>query len=186
MKYNFCSYAYTILFLFLLSKKNIAQEPRLDFNLVKKINGVALGKINCITQDRYGYMWFVDAGNTCIRRFDGYRMKTFEYDPSDSNSLDSKGGRGGGIECIAADSSGCIWVNAASGIDKFDPSTRKFVHFRYSATELGGRQIYNILVDHLGVVWIGTSKGLDCLDQKTGKFTHFTHKDNDVASLSCD
>src|SRR4030095_10416419 len=175
-----------LLFIFLMPlsithAQTIAEQGTLlDFNLVKKINGITLGKINCITQDRYGYMWFADQGNNCIVRFDGYKMKIYRYDPSDSNSLDSKT-----IECIAADSSGCIWVNASSGVDKFDPAANKFIHYRYPPTELGDRQIYNIVIDHLGIVWIGTSKGLDRLDQKSGKLTHYTHKDNDTTSLSC-
>jgi signal transduction histidine kinase/ligand-binding sensor domain-containing protein len=154
-----------------------AQHAPLDFNLIKKYNGITIGKINSITQDRNGYMWFADKGNDQLIRFDGYKMKRYKYDPADSNSLDR-----GANECVAVDSIGCVWTNAVSGIDKFDPVTNKFTHYRYKQTE--SRSISNILIDHLGIVWIGTSAGLDRLDQTTGNFVHYTHNDNDNTSLS--
>ena len=169
------------LFLFLIThfvtQVVYAQQTPLGFNLIKKNSGITLGKINSITQDKYGYMWFAESGgNNRIIRFDGYKMKSYKYDPTDSSSLDR-----GGNECIAADSTGCIWTNAASGVDKFDPITNKFIHYRYQSGEIRGIQV--ILIDHLGIVWLGTDKGLDRLDQKAGKFIHYTRKDN---GLSCD
>jgi signal transduction histidine kinase/ligand-binding sensor domain-containing protein len=179
MKPRLCLYFFILLFL--ISKESAAQKAQLDFNLVKKSNDITLGKITSITQDRFGYMWFVDQGHSSIIKFDGYKMKSYSHDPSDSNSLDNKT-----VEGIASDSSGYIWVTTGTGVDKFDPVTEKFIHFRYNPSESGGRASSAILIDHLGIVWVGTSKGLDQLDQKTGKFIHYTHKDNDTTSLSCD
>ncbi len=156
-----------------------AQHTPLDFNLIKEYNGITIGKINSITQDRFGYMWFADNNNNQLIRFDGYKMKSYKYDPNNGNSLD----KGGGSECVAADSTGCIWTNTDAGIDKFDPSTNKFSHYRYKETET--RSISCILIDHLGIVWIGTDKGLDRLDQNTGNFIHYSHRNNDSSSLSC-
>src|SRR4030095_9880423 len=107
-----------------------AQIPQIKFNLVEGTNGISLGKINGITQDKWGYMWFVDQTNRYLIRFDGYRMKTYRNDPLDTNSID-----GANYECIAADSTGGIWVDAARGVDKFDPYTGKFIHFRYPTTK---------------------------------------------------
>ena len=163
----------------LIAQVSASQFVQPDFNLVSGNNGISLGKINGITQDKWGYMWFVDQTNRCLIRFDGYRMKTYRNDPLDTNSID-----GVNYECIAADSTGGIWVDAARGVDKFDPYTGKFIHFRYPPTKARRKEIYNILIDHLGTVWVGTNAGLDRLDQKTGKFIHYEHKDNDPASLS--
>ena len=173
------NWLYFFISLFLFAKESPAQKAPLDFNLIPGTNGISLGKINGITQDKWGYMWFVDQTNRCLIRFDGYRMKTYRNDPLDTNSID-----GVNYECIAADSTGGIWVDAARGVDKFDPYTGKFIHFRYPPTKAGRKEIYNILIDHLGTVWLGTNAGLDRLDQKTGKFIHYEHKDNDPASLS--
>jgi len=177
LKSSYCIFVFISLFLFPI--KSTAQKIQLDFNLVSGKNGISLGKINGITQDKWGYMWFVDQTNKCLVRFDEYRMKTYRNDPLDTNSID-----GVNHECIAADSTGCIWVDAARGVDKFDPYTGKFIHFRYPPTKALRREIYKILIDHLGTVWVGTNVGLDRLDQKTGKFFHYAHKENDPSSLS--
>jgi len=165
--------------LLLITQGVNGQRQLLDFNLVPGNNGISLGKINGITQDKWGYMWFVDQRNKCLIRFDGSRMKTYRHDPLDTNSID-----GVNHECIAADSTGCIWVDAARGVDKFDPHSGKFIHFRYPPTRGRRKDIYKILIDHLGTVWLGTEVGLDRLDQKTGKFFHYEHNDNDSTSLS--
>ena len=170
---------FIFLMLLLITQGVNGQRQPLNFNLVSGNNGISLGKINGITQDKWGYMWFVDQTNRCIIRFDGYRMKTYRNDPLDTNSID-----GVNHECIAADSTGCIWVDAARGVDKYDPYTGKFIHFRYLPTKALRKEIYKMLIDHLGTVWVGTNAGLDRLDQKTGKFIHYEHKDNDPASLS--
>ena len=73
------------------------------------------------------------------------------------------------------------------GLDKFDPSTNKFTHFRHQAAEAGSLandSLSAILVDHENNVWIGTKGGLDLYDRKTGKFIHHANKINDPTSLS--
>jgi len=163
----------------LIAQVGVAQFVQPDFNLVSGKNGISFGKINGITQDKWGYMWFVNQTTRCLTRFDGNRIKTYRNDPLDTNSID-----GLNYECIAADSTGCIWIDATRGVDKFDPYTGKFIHFRYSITKDRRKEIYNILVDHLGTVWVGTNAGLDRLNQETGEFIHYEHKDNDPTSLS--
>ena len=124
----------------LIAQVGVAQFVQPDFNLVSGNNGIPFGKINGITQDKWGYMWFVNQTNRCLTRFDGYRIKTYRNDPLDTNSID-----GLNYECIAADSTGCIWIDATRGVDKFDPYTGKFIHFRYSLTKDRRKEIYNIL-----------------------------------------
>src|SRR5882672_1524260 len=105
----------------LIAEVSASQFVQFDFTLVPGNNGISLGKINGITQDKWGYMWFVDQTNKCLIRFDGYRMKTYRNDPLDTTSID-----GGNYECIAADSNGCIWADDTRGIDKFNHYTGKF------------------------------------------------------------
>jgi len=86
LKSSYRIFVFIILFLF--SIKSSAQKIQLDFNLVSGTNGISLGKINRITQDKWGYMWFVDQRNKCLIRFDGSRMKTYRNDPLDTNSIE--------------------------------------------------------------------------------------------------
>ncbi len=174
-----------VVFLLLLSKEDNAQTRNVRFDLFSGTNGITLGKINGMARDKYGFLWFSDQSNRCIIRFDGNHMVRYQNDPQNPNSL-------GGYypECLAADSSGSIWVGFyGMGLDKFDPVANKFTHYRHNDKDpesLSNDFVSTILVDHLGNVWAGSFHGLDLLDQKTGKFKHFRHENDDANSLSCD
>src|SRR5215831_5627958 len=113
MKFGFHLYLFVLLLL--VSNENTAQKTQLDFNLLTGANGITLGKINGITQDKWGYIWFADQTQRCLTRYDGYRMKTYRHSPTDPTSIEP-----GPMECIAADSSGNIWFPTEKGVDKFD------------------------------------------------------------------
>jgi len=172
---------YIFLLLFLYAIKASGQKGQLDFNLVTGANGITLGKINGITQDKWGYIWFADQNQRCLTRYDGYRMKTYRHNPTDPTSIEL-----GSMECIAADSSGAIWFPTEKGVDKFDPRTNIATHYHFDLkSSCQGGFIAQILVDHLGLIWLGTSAGLYNLDEKTGNFTCYSHRDNDPTTLSC-
>ena len=82
----------------------------------------------------------------------------------------------------------CIWIGfTGSGLDRFDPTTGTFTHFRHQANDTGSIAsdiVSALLIDHLGNFWVGTNGGLDLFDRKTGRFKHFINNDQDSASLS--
>ncbi len=178
---------YILYFLFLLlypaTQDSHAQIQQIKFNLVEGTDGVSLGKINGITQDTKGYMWFADQDKKCITRYDGYKMISYSNDSLNPNSL-------GGTypECILADSSGIIWIGfLGTGLDRFDPETGSFTHFRNiknDPSSLSSDNVLQILMDRHGILWIGTDAGLNCFDQRTGKFKLYRHDVNDLGSLS--
>jgi len=95
------------------------------------------------------------------------------------------------MECILADKSGNIWAGTyGNGLDKFDPKTGIFTHYKHNESDpssISGDTITCILQDQEGMLWIGTSmQGLNRLDPTTGKFTHYRHRENDITSLSFD
>jgi signal transduction histidine kinase/ligand-binding sensor domain-containing protein len=174
---------YLLIFLLFMMDETPAQSIQPRFNLIMGSNGVSLGKINGITRDRQGIMWFSDQDNHCITRYDGTLMTRFSYDPKSPNAL------GGGYpECIFADSTGIIWIGfTGMGLDRFDPETNHFTHFKHQPNDsesLANNVVSALLVDHLGNLWVGTDGGLDLLDQKTGKFKHYRNQLNDSTSLS--
>jgi ligand-binding sensor domain-containing protein len=179
MKPRICLYFFIPLFL--LSKESFAQKTPLDFNLVSGSNGISIGKITGITQDKWGYMWFVDQTNYQLIRYDGYGMKTYRNDPAHTNSINTSG-----FECIAADTLGNIWLPTNNGVDKLNSLTGISTHYRFNKnSSCKGGYTAAIIVDHLNSIWLGTGDGLYTLDQKTGNFTCYSHHDNDQTSLSC-
>ena len=160
-----------------------AQSPQVEFNLFTGIDGVNVGKVNCVTQDANGYMWFSDQTRRCITRFDGYHLTSYRNEPNNPHSL-------GGTypEVIVADTSGIIWIGFyGTGLDKYDPKTGKFTHYRHKKNDpssLSSDTVTSILRDSRGKLWIGSYGGLELLDEKTGKFNHYAHKPDDPQSLS--
>jgi Fic family protein len=73
-------YLHLCLYIFFcfLSTDIPAQVKPFDFNLIAGNKDISVGKVDGITQDKYGYMWFVDQGNSQLVRYDGYRMKVFK------------------------------------------------------------------------------------------------------------
>jgi ligand-binding sensor domain-containing protein len=133
-----------------------------------------------ITQDPRGYMWIVASQQ--LYRYDGYKFKVYMNDPSDSNSMS-------GIrpECVYADKKGFMWVgNLIAGLDKLDPRTGIFTHYRHNndPASISTDSIRAIVEDHEGMLWVGTTNGLNRLDPRTGKFIHFRYDPNDPTSLS--
>ncbi len=107
--------------------------------------------INCITQDRKGFLWIGSLDG--ISRYNGYEFQTFRHDPGDPVSIsDNK------VNYILEDKNGTLWVGAQSGLNSFDPKTEQFTRFPRGAT------VNHIYQDKAGMVWVGTDKGLKCID----------------------
>jgi len=171
-----------IILLLVILQHGIAQNNDLRFNLVEGPNGKPLGKINAITQDPHGYMWFCGQDEKCLYRYDGNRMISFRHDDANPNSLGMTG-----LETVYADDAGIIWVGGY-GLDQYNPATGVFKHYRHEPNDpgsLSANLVSIILKDHQGILWVGTHSGLDRLDEKTGKFIHYRNERGNPRSLSC-
>ncbi|MEO7489621.1 MAG: two-component regulator propeller domain-containing protein [Ferruginibacter sp.] len=179
MKPICCVYIFIISFLF--SKETLAQSATLNFNPLTGSNGKSLGKIMAITQDKQGYMWFASETEKCIYRYDGYRTISFKHDDANPNSLG-----GTGVRTVCADEQGIIWIGLGEGLDRFDPATGIFKHYRHTqnapSSISGG--VHVILIDRQGRLWFGTHEGLDRFEEKTGKFIHYRNEPGNPKSLS--
>ncbi|MBC7875218.1 MAG: SMP-30/gluconolactonase/LRE family protein, partial [Ferruginibacter sp.] len=170
----------TLVVLHLILQVLPLQAQQMVFNPVVPQEGTLKGIVRGITQDAHGYMWFAATG---LHRYDGYHFTSYFNDPSNPYSLAADR-----LESVYTDHNGIIWVGTfGAGLDRFDPSTGIFSHFKYMAddsTTLSNNIVTVIIEDQGGVIWVGTHGGLNRLDQKTGKFTRYQHKANDPGGLS--
>ena len=151
------------LFFQLLFLIGAAQNNELKFNLVEGPNGKPLGKINAITQDPHGYMWFLGQGEQCLYRYDGNRMISFRHDDANLNSLGMTL-----LETVYADDAGIIWVGGMD-LDQYNPATGIFKHYRHVQNDSGSLSVGYvdvILKDHQGTLWVGTHLGWTALTKK--------------------
>ena len=106
-----------------------AQNELLTFNRVPPPTGFHPGSKTGV-QDLEGYMW-IGAYQAPLRRYDGYNYVTYSNDPLNSNSL-----AGNWVEALCASRDGFIWIGTwGYGLDRLDPATGNFKHFRYNTKD---------------------------------------------------
>ncbi len=156
-----------------ISGPGISQTPVFN-NAFKDIVHDNQWNINKIAQDKQGYIWL--ATMTGLQRWDGMELKTFQNNPLDSNSLAANL-----LSSLCIDSSNIIWIATLQhGIDRYDPSTNTFTHFRNNIknpSSLSNDSITNIMADHLGNIWVSTLSDVDILNKTNGKFSHLKTAD---------
>ncbi len=137
-----------------------AQEDQVRFEHITTAQGLSEDVVNCIYQDRRGFMWFgTDDG---LNRYDGYTFTQFQPSPDDSNAINSNI-----IFSVTEDLHGNIWIGTTgSGLNCFDPETEKFTEYRHvpdDSTTLTDDHIMHLFKDSKGRVWIGSLDGLTLL-----------------------
>jgi len=170
-----------LLFLFTYIASTILHAQDLKFNQI--LNGDNnTDFVLSIAQDKYGFIW-LSRQLSGIQRYDGRELKSYQNDPGNSNSPASNY-----IEAFIIDADNIFWLGTIDkGLDRFDPATNTFKHYRHNEKDelsIVSDRINILFADRAGNIWIGTNSGLDMLDKKTGRFTHYVHKPQDKESLS--
>ncbi len=165
----------------LLPVKLFSQDYK--FNHLGVQNGLSQSVINCILEDKNGFMWF--GTQEGLNRYDGYDFSVFKRNPEDSNSLSNNF-----IYALRQDKKGIIWIGTnGGGLNSFNPVTGKFSHFLNdpkNSNSISNDVVRTIHEDPEGKLWIGTDGGMNEFDPITGKFLRFQHNPNDNYSIGSD
>ena len=124
-------------------------------------------------QDNLGFIWF--GTQYGLNRFDGYRSKVFKHKPGRSDSLSCVY-----IHSLFIDHSGTLWVGCEEFLDKFDPITETFTHYRINTPTTV------ISEDHAGILWLATGRGVYSLNPATGQTARYVHDPGDPTSITGD
>jgi len=137
------------------------------------------------------YIFFDHSGNCWLGSNNHglflYNLKNQSYQQYLHNPNDSQSISEGWINIITEDSNGNLWIGTDSGLNKFDPSTKKFTRFENIAGDscsLSHNRVFAIIEDPWGSMWIGTADGLNRLDTKTNQLTQFKNDPDNQNSLS--
>jgi PAS domain S-box-containing protein len=151
------------------------------FTRLSTDEGLSQTKVSQIVQDDQGFMWF--GSQFGLNRYDGYRFKVFKHEPGRTNSLS-----GVFISSLFKDRSGSLWIGCDEFLDKFDPLTETFTHYRIDTKDAQGETVpvTHISQDHMGMLWLATSRGLYRFDPSSGGIIRYRHDPNDPFSLSSD
>jgi ligand-binding sensor domain-containing protein/signal transduction histidine kinase len=151
------------------------------FTRLSTDEGLSQTRVIQIVQDDQGFMWF--GSQYGLNRYDGYKFKVFKHEPGRTNSLS-----GVFISSLFKDRSGSLWIGCGEFLDKFDPLTETFTHYRIDTTDAQGETVpvTHISQDHMGMLWLSTLRGLFRFDPSTGQTIRYRHDPNNPFSLSSD
>ncbi len=160
-----------------------AQIASIPFQRLSTEQGLSQGTVNCILQDRTGFIWLGTQDG--LNRYDGYGFRVYENDPARPSSLPSNW-----ISDLAEDPSGDLWVGTQGGLARWRRATDTFERIQHDPADpasLPGNSVRALQLDGSGTLWIGTfQSGLARRVASTGEFERFRHDSSDPASLSDD
>jgi ligand-binding sensor domain-containing protein/signal transduction histidine kinase len=112
-----------------------------------------------------GSLWI--ATDTGVNKFDPEteRCTRYFHDPGNPNSLG-----GASVKSIAQDGRGSLWFGTEdSGLDKLDPTTGAFTHYRNDSDGHFVGRISQVVEDRHREIWFVGERGLFHLNQQTGQ-----------------
>ncbi|MFD1468539.1 two-component regulator propeller domain-containing protein [Hymenobacter caeli] len=120
--------------------------------LLTTADGLADNTVQCIAQDRQGFLWVGTQDG--LSRYDGSAFRTFRADARQPGAL-----AGNFVRALAPDAArGGLWVGTGSGVCYYEPRTERFA--RVPADSSASYFVNALLPDPAGGVWIGTETGL--------------------------
>lgn len=165
-------------FLWFLTGKGLNRYDGYSFKIYDydptDINSLTAGYFYSLEQDKNGLLWMnsesqgIYSFNPVTGKFVNYR-----HDPQTINSLADDLTTG-----LVTDKAGNIWIATFSGLDKLDPETKTFTHFKninHVETNQGKNYVTAISIDEDDNLWMVTATpGIDYFNTKTGKLIeHF-------------
>lgn len=140
-----CLFSSKLIFLLILTYISTINGTNLGIHITQTSPELEISnmKINCITKDSQGFIWF--GTNSGLARFDGYEYKYFIHFDDDSSSLSSNF-----ISALYVDKDSIFWVGTADGtLHMYNMSSKSFVRFKYI-----NERIESINGDESGNLWV--------------------------------
>ncbi len=134
---------------------------QLQFNSITIENGLSNNKVNSITKDKYGFIWFATNDGVC--RYDGIKVKTYYLDPLKTENINTNH-----INRVYTDREGTLWIGAFS-LFKYDYELDTIVHYSSKDSTLIIGRVRYLSNDDKGILWIGSILGL---------FAYYPEKDS--------
>ena len=154
-------------------KVPIVEGTDLRFSHLSFGEGASCSRVSHIVQDDQGFLWFGTQDG--LKHYDGYRLREYRHDPRNPSSLS-----GSYINALFKDSSGKLWVASDQYLDRYDPATEIFTHYRSDQIE---GAVSHIGQDREGIIWLATNHGLNRVDPVSGQMVSYRHNPDDSASL---
>ena len=148
-----------------------AQSPSLFFERVTSKDGLSNDQVNCILQDKRGFIWI--GTNDGLNRFDGHNFLIFRNHPGDTTSIS-----GNTINDIIEDNDGILWIATGDGgLARYDYHKEPSLQFKQYKHQPGDNRsipentINAMAQDNYGYLWLATSgSAVIRFNKHTGQF----------------
>jgi len=147
-------------------------QPEFRFKHLSTQSGLSNNIINCIAQDRMGFMWFGTMEG--LNRYDGSDFKVFKKDLNDPLSLADNM-----VFKVYIDKQNRIWVGTQNGLCLFDYRMENFSHFILDSQNLHintANRITGIAEDSQKKLFFASERGFiyhyDRVEKKFLKIEH--------------
>jgi ligand-binding sensor domain-containing protein/class 3 adenylate cyclase/predicted metal-dependent HD superfamily phosphohydrolase len=173
-----------VILMFIFCAALHAQKTSIKFENLTIDDGLSQSSINCIIQDRQGFVWIGTQDG--LNQYEGYHFKVFKNSIDDPNSISNNY-----IRAVYEDRKGMLWVGTdVGGLNRFDKRSQKFTRV-WEGSGLEYALVWAVCEDQEGNIWAGTKKeGLIKYNPKTKKITKYTTSNglpgNNVRSLLVD
>ncbi|MGC2398530.1 MAG: two-component regulator propeller domain-containing protein, partial [Acidobacteriaceae bacterium] len=160
-------------------KIDLVDGNDIRFQRLSAGTGLSQSRVAWVVQDKVGFVWF--GTQYGLNRYDGYKTKVFKHEPGRPDSLSCVY-----VRSLHVDRAGTLWVGCDRFLDRFDPATETFKHYRIYTEISNGlpTPIDRIGEDHDGVLWLATAKGLYRFDPASGRTTRYSHNPDNPSSIA--
>lgn len=165
-------------------QSDASEQDRIRFTHLGIQQGLSQSAVNCIFQDRRGFMWFGTQDG--LNRFDGYTFTVFKHDPVNPRTLNDNF-----IYSIREDSAGTLWIGTMGhpeSLNRFEAGTETFTQIPADSVDLrraAGTAVMQTYTDPSGATWSGSiGGGLIRTAQGPGTPTVYKNDPGDPHSLS--
>ncbi len=107
-------------------KIDLVDGNDIRFQRLSAGTGLSQTRVAWVVQDKVGFMWF--GTQYGLNRYDGYKTKVFKHEPGRADSLSCVY-----VRSLFVDRAGTLWVGCDRFLDRFDPATETFKHYRIYA-----------------------------------------------------
>lgn len=137
-----------------------AQTWNHSFKYLTSDQGLPSNRINCIFQDKLGFMWFGTQDG--LARYDSYNFEVYRNNPDDKHTLSNNE-----ILCITEEpGTGNLWIGTNGGINYFDQKEGRFVNnvlvLPNNDSSILKKTISSIIIDHKKQLWIVQNSVVYC------------------------
>jgi len=149
------------------STDNKAYSDFVHLDCLSLDDGLSHNLVHCITQDRFGFMWF--GTQYGLNKFDGYKFTTFLNNPGNYSSISSNL-----ILATFVDQNQNLWIGTSSGLNLYNYDLENFKVFdipNQTPNNNAGNEITAIFQCQSSNLFVGTkSNGLYIFDIKEKSF----------------